>query len=120
MPASVRLRFVAIYFHRPPEVPRRQVKPWSQKIEPSTWLDPPIQTYNDVGPKWEGANHNMAEVGRFFESRRVRGPRSAGPLYGSSRGLLGKRWAKSFRVARQSHRGLSVRRADSQTAGIGE
>jgi hypothetical protein len=72
MLASVRLRFVAICFRRRPEVPRRQVKPWSQKIEPSTWLDPPIQTYNDVGPKREGANHNMAEVGRFFESRRVR------------------------------------------------
>jgi hypothetical protein len=80
---SVRLRSVAIYFRTPPEAPKRQVKPWSQKIEPSTWLDPPIQTYNDVGPKWEGANHNMAEVGRFFESRRVRGPRSAGLPYGS-------------------------------------
>jgi hypothetical protein len=110
MLASVRLRSVAIYFRTPPEVPKRQVKPWSQKIEPSTWLDPPIQTYNDVGPKWEGANHNMAEVGRFFESRRVRGPRSAGPLYGSSLGLLGKWWAKGFRVARQSHRGLGEAR----------
>jgi hypothetical protein len=119
MLASVRLRFVAIYFRRPPEVPRRQVKPWSQKIEPSTWLDPPIQTYNDASPKWEGANHNVAEVGRFFfESRRVRGPRQVCPTVRSC--LLGKRWAKGFRVARQSHRGLSVRRADSQTAGIGE
>jgi hypothetical protein len=72
MLASVRLHSVAIYFRTPPEAPKRQVKPWSQKTEPSTWLDPPIQTYNDVGPKWEGANHNMAEVGRFFESRRVR------------------------------------------------
>ena len=77
MLASVRLRSVAIYFRMPPEVPKRQVKPWSQKIEPSTWLDPPIQTYNDVGPKWEGANHNMAEVGRFFSNRGGCGDRGA-------------------------------------------
>src|SRR5271163_3784598 len=102
MLASLRLRFVAIYFRRPPEVPRRQVKPWSQKIELSTWLDPPIQTYNDAGPSREGGNHNMAEVGRFFRIeanvRRSTKERRSGPL-----GALG----------------LRVRRGDLQTAGIG-
>ena len=71
MLASVRLRSVAIYFRTPPEVPKRQVKPWSQKIEPSTWLDPPMQTYKDVGPKLQGAYHKMAEVGRLFELMQV-------------------------------------------------
>jgi hypothetical protein len=68
MLASFALRLGAIYFRRPSKVPRRQVKPWSQKIKPSTWPDPPIQTYNDVGPKREGANHNVAEVGRLFDA----------------------------------------------------
>jgi hypothetical protein len=71
MLASLRLRFVAIYFRRPPERQGRQVKPWPQKIEPSTWPDPPIQTYNDVGPEREGANHNMAEVGRGMARHRL-------------------------------------------------
>jgi hypothetical protein len=106
MLASVRLRSVAIYFRTPPEVPKRQVKPWSQKIEPSTWLDPPIQTYNDVGPKWEGANHNMAEVGRFFEWRRVRGPRSAGPPYGSSLVCLANGGPRAF-ASLGNHIGVS-------------
>jgi hypothetical protein len=59
------LRFVAIYFRGPPGGPERQVKPWSQKTEPSTCADPPNQTYNDVVPRVHRARRNMAEVGRF-------------------------------------------------------
>jgi hypothetical protein len=118
MLASVRLRSVAIYFRTPPEVPKRQVKPWSQKIEPSTWLDPPIQTYNDVGPKWEGANHNMAEVGRFFEWRRVRG---RGAQVCPTVQVLCARQAVGQGLPRRSAiTSGSLRRANSKTAGIGE
>jgi hypothetical protein len=124
MRASVRLRFVAIYFRRPPEVPRRQVKPWSQKIEPSTWLDPPIQTYNDVSSNREGGNHNMAEVGRFFriEAMCCEAPGSAGLAYCSSLACsasssqgLSRCWAPTLGAL-----GLRVRRGDLQTARIGK
>jgi hypothetical protein len=73
------------------------VKPWSQKIEPPTWLDPPIQTYNDVGPKREGADHNMAEVGRFFfrtKRRTATGKRRSGLLFKSC--LFGERWVRAL------------------------
>ena len=50
MHTSHKMRLGAIRFRRLPEVPRRQVKPCSQKIERSPWLDPPESaTYNDVG-----------------------------------------------------------------------
>ncbi len=64
MLASLRLRFVAIYFRRPPEFPKRQAKPWLQKTEPSTWPDPPVHPQRRI-PNPQGANRNVAEVGRF-------------------------------------------------------
>jgi hypothetical protein len=92
----------AIYFRRPQEFPNRQVKPWSQKIEPSTWLDPPIQTYKGVGPKVEGANHNVAEVGRFSNRTDVRRgteePKSAIRFKSC---LLGNRWPKASNYRRR-------------------
>jgi hypothetical protein len=60
MLASLRFAFCCYLFSQAARSPRAQVKPWSQKTEPSTWPDPPIQTYNDdVGPSGKGANRKM-------------------------------------------------------------
>ena len=62
-----RARATPISLHRPPEAPRRLVKPWLLKIERPTWYGPPSKTLLSNGFQFFDADQRVSRPSEFSE-----------------------------------------------------